>query len=173
MGNENGREIRAQRKRRRKNSTVHGDCLCHTESQTTFWPKTYILLAGAISYSCATCGTHSTANQRALATTGQRPYQSASTGASADHLQVALLVRSALYEYAGRLHWHVLSIDGDARQGQPQVAGIVQAARRFGSHHATRHVCSTRNRCLPLNHDRFLDNALNHVAGMRCSADDG
>src|SRR5438094_273971 len=86
MGNENGREIRAQRKRRRKNSTVHGDCLCHTESQTTFWPKTYILLAGAISYSCATCGTHSTANQRALATTGQRPYQSASTGACADHL---------------------------------------------------------------------------------------
>src|SRR3989442_7593992 len=72
MGNENGREIRAQRKRRRKNSTVHGDCLCHTESQTTFWPKTYIFLADAISYSCATCGTHSTANQRALATTGQK-----------------------------------------------------------------------------------------------------
>src|SRR5437899_8671130 len=162
-----GARFAPKEKCRRKNSTVHGDCLRHTESQTTFWPKTYILLAGAISYSCATCGTHSTANQRALATTGQRPYQSASTGASADHLQVALLVRSALYEYAGRLHWHVLSIDGDARQGQPQVAGFVQAARRFGSNHAPGAVCPPRNCCLPLNHDRFLDNAFKRVAGMR------
>ena len=88
----------------------HGEGLIEAESQMAFWAEADVFLAGGISSASTGTGANSAANQCALAAAGLSAAESASAGATTDHLQVALLVRFAGLGNSGGINPHVIAM---------------------------------------------------------------
>ena len=93
----------------------HG--LGQAKCQAAFGSETDIFFARTVSYASAASRAHSTADERAFTTTGQRADQGTRASAAANHLPIALLVRTAFQEDARGLHRQRFALDRNAGKG--------------------------------------------------------